>query len=78
MNNNRENLARELDGLSDDQLRQVADYVGFLKFQSRRTTMMALDSRIAGLYRDFAAEDRMLANSGLTEYRDMLRDEDRA
>ncbi len=82
MNNNKkitpEELARQLEELSEDQFQKVVEYVSFLKYSSRRATLAPMEERITELYRDFSERDRTLANAGIVDYRDMLRDEDEA
>lgn len=73
-----DDIARELSGMSQEQLRQVADYIAFLKFSTRRAILSAMDERASELYRDFGEQDRSLANSGVAEYRKSLKDEDQA
>ncbi len=58
-----------LSDLTEAQLRQVAEYLEFLKFRERRKSEPQIDeAEIEALYAEFADEDRELAESGLTEY----------
>jgi hypothetical protein len=73
-----EELAAQLKELSADQFQQVVEYVAFLRYSARRATLAPMEERITELYRDFSERDRTLANAGVADYRDMLRDEDQA
>jgi hypothetical protein len=75
----REQVAQELHYLGDGELKQVADYLEFLKFQSRAHPAPALDARqMAALYAEFAEEDRSMAEEGFAEYAHGLSKEDGA
>lgn len=65
----RELVVNEVESLSEAELRQVADYVAFLRFQGRRKITPALEEpKIAALYAEFADEDRELAEAGMVDY----------
>ena len=73
----KEQVARELDSLSEAELKQVAEYVAFLKFRTRFNQMSSLDeAQLAALYSEFADEDRMLAEEGISDYAKGLAKED--
>jgi hypothetical protein len=73
----KEQVAHELDSLSDPELKQVADFVAFLKFCARVARMPALDkAQLAALYDEFAEEDRKLAEEGMLDYAKGLERED--
>ncbi len=73
----KERIVREIDGLNDDELARVIEYLAFLKFHSRLQELPPLDdSRLASLYADAAEEDRSLAEEGMTDYADGLTRED--
>lgn len=73
----KEQVARELDSLSEAELKQVAEYVAFLKFRTRFNQMSSLDeAQLAVLYSEFADEDRMLAEEGMSDYAKGLAKED--
>ena len=62
-------VVHELDSLSEAELKQVAEYVAFLKFRVRVKPMPALDeAQLADLYAGFADEDRELAEVGMSDY----------
>jgi len=73
----KEQVVQELDDLSEAELRQVAEYVAFLKFRARLKTMPAFDeAQLAVLYAEFAEEDHRLAEEGMSDYADRLMKED--
>ncbi len=73
----KEKVARAIEGLSDTELRQVAEYVAFLKFRARIEPIWTLDeTKLAALYGKFAEEDRMLAEEGMEDYAKGLKEED--
>jgi hypothetical protein len=72
----REQVARDLGSLSDTDLEQVAEYVSFLKFRSRRKKTNIDEEQLAALYAEFADEDRELSESGLEDYAQSLSEED--
>jgi hypothetical protein len=75
----REQVAQELNRLEEPELKQVADYLAFLKFQSRNRTLPSSDSsQWAALYAEFADEDRVMAEAGMAEYATGLAREDAA
>jgi len=72
----KESLKRELDRFNEEQLKQVADFIAFIKFQSK--FIQANDiSQFANLYHEFAEEDRELAEVGMSDYADLLNSEDK-
>jgi hypothetical protein len=73
----KEQVAHELDNLSDAELEQVAEYVAFIKFRARVGRMPALDeAQLASLYSEFSDEDRTLAEEGISDYAEGLAKED--
>jgi hypothetical protein len=73
----KEQVAHELDNLSDAELEQVAAYVAFLKFRARVDRMPAFDeAQLATLYSEFTDEDRKLAEEGMADYAEGLTRED--
>jgi hypothetical protein len=72
-----EALKQDLDGLTDNQLQQVADFVAFLKFRSQRHHRVIPDrNQLAALFAEFAKEDRDLAEAGMGDYAVILQQED--
>jgi len=73
----KEQVVQKLDSLSESELKQVADYVAFLKFQARVKPLSDLDEkRLAALYAEFGDEDRELAEEGMSDYIEGLLKED--
>ncbi|WP_193196378.1 hypothetical protein [Nostoc sp. MG11] len=72
----KELLAKELENLNEEQLRQVADFLAFIKFRDRAASWKIDETQMTALYSEFADEDRRLAEEGLNEYTDLLRQED--
>ena len=75
----REKVVTNLYDLTEAQLRQVAEYLEFLKFREHRKDDSQLDdTELEALYAEFADEDRELAEVGLAEYAANLEREDSA
>ncbi|WP_103670083.1 hypothetical protein [Pseudanabaena sp. BC1403] len=71
----KEYLKQELDQLNEKQLKQVADFIAFIKFQTRFSQETVDISQFANLYQEFAQEDRELAEAGISEYAELLNSE---
>lgn len=70
-------IQQELEKLDLEQLKQVFEFIAFLKFRARLVTNLAIDeSNLARLYSEFAEEDRQLAEFGMIEYAELLKHED--
>lgn len=75
----REKVVINLSDLTEPQLRQVAEYLEFLKFRERHKNDSQFDdAKLEALYAEFADEDRELAEVGLAEYATSLEREDAA
>ena len=73
----KEQVVQEIDNLSEIELRQVAEYMAFLRFRTRIRPMPELDeTQLAVLYAEFADEDRELAEEGIADYAEGLVKED--
>jgi hypothetical protein len=73
----KELIQQELEKLDREQLKQVFEFIAFLKFRARLVTIPAIDeTNLAALYSEFAEEDRQLAELGISEYADLLKHED--
>jgi len=71
-------LVKELDTLGEQQLREVVEYVAFLKFRSRFMSPPSVDEEeLTKLYGEFAEEDRQLAEEGMVDYTNSLAKEDK-
>jgi hypothetical protein len=58
-------------------MHEVAEFVAFLKFRARiGATPMLDEAQLASLYAEFADEDRALAEEGMADYAEGLRQED--
>ena len=65
----KEQVVQELNSLSETEIKQVAEYVAFLKFRTRINLVPTLDeTELAALYAEFAEEDRELAEEGMSDY----------
>jgi hypothetical protein len=73
----KETLKQDIDHLNDEQLKQIADFIAFLKFQSKLSKSTPDLSQFANLYQEFADEDRELAEIGISEYTKSLENEDK-
>lgn len=74
----KEHLKQELDRFNDEQLKQVAEFMEFLKFRAKFTVSTHNISQYADLYREFAQDDRTLAKAGIADYAEYLAREDQA
>jgi hypothetical protein len=73
----REHVIQELQSLSDTDLAQVAEFLAFLKFRARRHAAPIIhETQLTALYAEFAADDRALAEEGMSDYAAGLRKED--
>ena len=69
----KEQITQALDSLNQSELEQVAQYLAFLKYQSRLKVVPTVDeSQLAALYAEFAEEDREMAEAGLGDYVNVL------
>lgn len=73
---NKEDIKRDIDRFNDQQLKQIADFIAFIKFQTRFSQQTTNISQFANLYQEFAEEDRQLAETGISEYASLLNSED--
>ena len=73
----KETLKKDIDRLNDQQIKQIADFIAFLKFQSKLSKSTPDLSQFANLYQEFADEDRELAEIGISEYTKSLENEDK-
>lgn len=72
-----EALKQDLDRLNKEQLQQVADFIAFLKFRDKRRPVVLDPAQLASLATEFAEEDRLLAEVGMSDYAAILTQEDR-
>ena len=71
-----EQVVEQLKTLSEAQIKEVAEYVAFLKFRTRKASPQLDEKHLAALYAEFADEDRNLAEEGMAEYAKGLAKED--
>lgn len=72
----KEAIKRDIDRFNDQQLKQIADFIAFIKFQTKFSQQTTDISQFANLYQEFAEEDRQLAETGIAEYASLLNSED--
>jgi hypothetical protein len=73
----KEELVQTVHRLSQSELEQLAQYLAFLRYQSRiRTTPSFDEDQLAALYSESAQEDRELAEEGISDYAVALAQED--
>jgi DNA-binding GntR family transcriptional regulator len=72
----KEQVVAELKTLSEAELKEVAEYLAFLKFRARRAAPTLDEAQLATLYAEFADEDRNLAEEGIADYAEGLLEED--
>lgn len=73
----KEQVVEDIKTLSEVELKQVAEYLAFLKYRSHNKSATAFDEiKLAALYAEFADEDRNLAEEGMSEYAENLAKED--
>ena len=73
----REQVTETLKNLSESELHEIAEYVSFLKFRSRFQKKPPINEEtLATLYKEFANEDRQLAEGGMQDYSEDLIVED--
>jgi len=73
----KEEIVQTVYQLRPSELEQLAQFLAFIKYQSRITTIPSLDeSQLAALYAGCAEEDRDLAEEGISDYAVALAQED--
>ena len=72
----KEQILEEIETLSEAELKEVADYLAFLKHRSQNKSSVVDESQLATLYAEFAEEDRNLAEEGMSDYAEDLMKED--
>lgn len=75
----KERVKQDLERLDESGLREVAEFVAFLEFRTRRYIPPQWDdAAMASLYAEFAEEDHLLAEAGMSDYANGLAKEDAA
>lgn len=73
----KEEIIQTVGGLSHSELEQLAQYLAFIKYNSRIRTIPSFDaSQLAALYAECAEEDRDLAEEEMSDYAVTLAQED--
>ena len=73
----KEQIVQELNSLSQAELEEMAQYLAFIKYQSKvKPTLASDEAQMATLYAEFAEEDRKIAEEGISDYADALMRED--
>ena len=72
----KEQIAQELNRLNEEQLRQLANFIAFMKYQARCDLLQEKKNKLAEMFGEFASEDRVMAEEGMAEYAELLRKED--
>jgi hypothetical protein len=73
-----EAIKQDLERLNRNQLKQVADFIAFLKFRDRSRQRVVLDPiQLADVFAEFADEDRAFAEAGMNDYAVILSQEDK-
>ena len=70
-----EQVFKDVKTLNETELKDLADYLAFLKFRSK-TPSLSDEATWAALYAEFAEEDRQLAEQGMADYSASLAKED--
>jgi ABC-type phosphate transport system auxiliary subunit len=71
-------IVQELTELDEPDLEQVSEYISFLRFRARHKISLILDEKnLALLYAQFSDEDKELAELGMSDYVDGLKEEDK-
>jgi hypothetical protein len=72
----KETIRQEIEQFNDTQLKEIAEFIEFIKFRSKFQKKATDLNQFASLYQEFAQEDRELAEIGMTDYANQLRQED--
>lgn len=72
----KENISQQIAELDEEQLKQVAEFIAFIKFRTRYSVPDIDETRLSALYGEFADEDRNLAEEGMADYKDGLEKEE--
>jgi hypothetical protein len=70
-----ENLQQDLSTLTTLQLRQVADFIAFIKFRDQHPKRTIDPAQLAQLA-EFADDDQAMAEAGIDDYQTLLAQED--
>jgi len=69
----KEQVVQQLESLTEAEIKKVAEYMDFLRFQTRvRPIPVFNEEHLSTLYAEFADEDRELAEEGMQDYAEGL------
>lgn len=69
-------LAKEIENLNDEQLKQVSDFIAFLKYRNYAAKLPIEKSQAITIHSEFARSDRQLSEVRFEEYSEFIRQED--
>ena len=72
----KEQILEEIKTLSEAEIKEVAEYLAFLKYRSQSKSRVVDESQLAALYAEFAEADRNLAEENMADYAEGLMKED--
>ena len=72
----KEQVLEEIETLSEAEIKEIAEYLAFLKHRAQSRLHVVDESQLAALYAEFAEEDRNLAEEGMSDYAEGLMKED--
>jgi hypothetical protein len=72
----KDKIKQEIEQFNDEQLQQIADFIEFIKFRSRFSQKSLDLHQFAHFYQEFALEYRELAEAGIADYFEQLKQED--
>lgn len=72
----KEQVMEEIKALNEAEIKEIAEYVAFLKYRSQSKSHVVDESKLAALYAEFADEDRNLAEEGMADYAEALAKEE--
>ncbi|MBC7933094.1 MAG: hypothetical protein H7Z38_21235 [Rubrivivax sp.] len=72
----KEQVLEQIEILSEAEVKEVAEYLAFLKYRSRNKPHLVDESQLEALYAEFAQKDRDLAEEGAADYAEGLTKED--
>jgi DNA-binding GntR family transcriptional regulator len=73
----KEQILQELNGLSQAELEEIAQYLTFIKYQAKvKPAPTSDEAQMAALYAEFAEEDCEIAEEGISDYASALTRED--
>ena len=71
----KDKIKQEIEQFNDEQLQQIAEFIEIIKFRSRFSQKSLDLHKFAHLYQEFAQEDRELAEAGMADYVEQLKQE---